>query len=42
VLEAVVERLAQPSAEPAQPAMKVLPLLWAALRSWLRRGRKSV
>ncbi len=29
------------TAEPAQAPMRVLPLLWAALRSWLRRWRKS-
>jgi carbon monoxide dehydrogenase subunit G len=29
------------AAEPAQAPMRVLPLLWAALRSWVRRWRKS-
>ena len=29
------------AAEPAQAPMRVLPLLWAALRSWVRRWRKA-
>ncbi len=37
------ERPATPnaSAEPTQAPMRVLPLLWAALRSWVRRWRKT-